>query len=227
MASIGQEAREERLKTGYGSNERISDRSYNLIMGATVLYGIILNVIICAMVGDVFAYINPIVILIGYFVCAFAGIAISKKSQNPLVSFLGYNLVVIPLGLLISNMVYSYGGISSLVVIQAFFYTMMITIVMVCMTVIVPRFFEKIGGFLFAGLIGIIITEIVLMFLGVPQSVTAWAAAIIFSLYIGYDFHRSQKFAKTVDNAIDCALDIYLDIANLFLRLLEILGKKK
>jgi FtsH-binding integral membrane protein len=30
-----------------------------------------------------------------------------------------------------------------------------------------------------------------------------------------------------VDNAIDSALDIYLDIANLFIRLLRIFGSKK
>ena len=54
-----------------------------------------------------------------------------------------------------------------------------------------------------------------------------WIAAGLFSLYIGYDVYRSQQFAKTVDNAVDCALDIYLDIANLFIRLLSIMGKKR
>jgi FtsH-binding integral membrane protein len=48
----------------------------------------------------------------------------------------------------------------------------------------------------------------------------------MFCLYIGYDVHRSQQFAKTLDNAVDCALDIYLDIANLFLRLLRLLSRK-
>ena len=50
--------------------------------------------------------------------------------------------------------------------------------------------------------------------------------AALFSLYIGYDFYRSQQFAKTVDNAVDCALDIYLDIVNLFLALLRIFGNR-
>ena len=59
------------------------------------------------------------------------------------------------------------------------------------------------------------------------QVVTDWIAAGLFSLYIGYDIYRSQQFAKTVDNAVDCALDIYLDVANLFIRLLQILGHRK
>ena len=49
----------------------------------------------------------------------------------------------------------------------------------------------------------------------------------IFALYIGFDIYRSQQFEKTVDNAVDCALDIYLDIANLFIRLLSIIAKSK
>ena len=76
-------------------------------------------------------------------------------------------------------------------------------------------------------LIGLVVCELLLLVFRVNQSVTDWIAAGLFSLYIGYDLHRSQQFAKTLDNAVDCALDIYLDIANLFLRLLRLLSRKK
>ena len=49
----------------------------------------------------------------------------------------------------------------------------------------------------------------------------------IFSLYIGYDWARANTCARTVDNAIDLAANLYLDIINLFLRILEIMGKRK
>ena len=45
-------------------------------------------------------------------------------------------------------------------------------------------------------------------------------------MYIAYDVWRSQQFPPTMDNAIDSALDIYLDIINLFIDLLEIFGNK-
>ncbi len=45
-------------------------------------------------------------------------------------------------------------------------------------------------------------------------------------MYIGYDIYRSQQYPKTLDNAVDSALDIYMDIANLFIRILSILGKR-
>jgi FtsH-binding integral membrane protein len=61
----------------------------------------------------------------------------------------------------------------------------------------------------------------------VDQAVTCWIAAALFSLYIGYDIYRSQNYPKTLDNAVDSALDIYMDMANLFIRLLQILGNSR
>jgi len=50
-----------------------------------------------------------------------------------------------------------------------------------------------------------------------------YISAGIFSLYIGYDMHRAHSIPKTLDNAIDVSLSLYLDIINLFLNLLSIL----
>ena len=75
-------------------------------------------------------------------------------------------------------------------------------------------------------LIGMVVCEIVLLILGVKQVWIDWIVAAIFTLYIGYDIHRSQQYPKTLDNAVDSALDIYMDIANLFIRILSIMGKR-
>ena len=91
---------------------------------------------------------------------------------------------------------------------------------------IAPGLFEKLGGALLGCLGGLVLCEIVLLLCGVRQTVIDWVASGLFALYIGYDIHRSQKFVKTVDNAVDSALDIYMDIANLFLRLLSLMSKK-
>ncbi len=80
---------------------------------------------------------------------------------------------------------------------------------------------------MFGCLIGLLVCEVVLLIFRVDQVVTDWIAAGLFSLYIGYDIYRSQQFPMTVDNAVDSALDIYLDIANLFIRLLSIMGRRK
>jgi FtsH-binding integral membrane protein len=54
-----------------------------------------------------------------------------------------------------------------------------------------------------------------------------YIAAGIFSLYIGYDMYRASVIERNIDNAVDVALSLYLDIINLFLEILKILGKNK
>ncbi len=225
--ALGQAARRARLEASYDPEALIGDRAYNAIMLGVLLWGLLVNYLLCLYVGDALRAVNPLVFLLGYMICAFVGIRIAARSQKPLISFLGYNLVVVPFGLVISVMVEAYGGIHSTVVRDAFVYTMLITGGMGAIVMIVPAFFEKLGGALLGCLAGLVICELVLLLFRVQQSVTDWVAAGLFSLYIGYDIYRSQQFAKTLDNAVDCALDIYLDVANLFIRLIEILGRKK
>ena len=225
--ALGKKARLARLEADYTGAEFLSARAYNAVIIGVLLYGIIVNVILCFAVGDVYRYINPALFLVLYFVCAIAGTIITARSSNPWVSFLGYNLVVVPLGLTISTLVEAYGGIGSGIVTTAFLYTGLITFGMLGASMAFPELFEKIGGALLACLIGLVLCELVLLLFRVPQYVTDWFAAGLFSLYIGYDIYRSQQFAKTLDNAVDCALDIYLDVANLFIRILSILARSK
>lgn len=58
--------------------------------------------------------------------------------------------------------------------------------------------------------------------------VGAYIGAVIFSLYLLYDFDQLEKSALAGDvsweTAINFAISIYLDIINLFLDLLQILS---
>lgn len=204
----------------------VSDTMYNGILGGTIAWGIIVNVFLCYFCTDFIENVNPLVFIIGYFVCAFSGIAISSYSKSPFISFLGYNLVVVPVGLVIASAVKEYGGIDSEVVFLAFLFTMIITACMIGLSIIYPRFFARLGGLLCGCLIGLILCEVVSALLGFNTYWYAWIGAAIFSLYIGYDYYVAQQYVKTVDNAVDSAVAIYLDIANLFLKLLRILGKR-
>ncbi len=227
MSSWTQTRKEERMMN-YAGGEILSDRSYNLALGGTVFYGLAVNAIICMLVGDSVKNVNPMLLLIGYAVSCFIGIMLSKHSDNPIVSFIGYNLVVVPIGFVLSLVVSAYigAGMGNLVF-QAIVYTTVITFCMVGLSITMPDFFSRIGGILLASLFGLIIAEILaLFFFPGAQNIFSWIGAAIFSLYIGYDYWKSQEYPKTLDNAVDSALDIYLDIINLFLRILEILGNK-
>ena len=148
---------------------------------------------------------------------------IAYKSENPLISFLGYNLVVIPMGAVLTVCVQGY---SPYVVGQALLLTGIVTVIMLLAASIYPAFFAGLGKMLFIALIGLIAAGLICAVLGVYPEIISWIAAVIFSLYIGYDWVRAQQYIRTLDNAVDSALDIYMDIINLFIRLLVILGNR-
>ena len=72
-----------------------------------------------------------------------------------------------------------------------------------------------------------IVVELIAMLLGYRGTFFDWVFVLLFSLYTAYDWVKAQAYPKTFDNAVDSAIDIYLDIINLFLRLLSIISKKK
>ena len=121
--------RQERMQA-YISGAELDARTYNLIMGGTVVYGLVMNVLACLFLTDFALRIHPIGFLVGYIALCIAGTLISARSDNPVISFLGYNLIVLPVGLVVSISVYYYGGLSSPVVYQAFILTACITVVM-------------------------------------------------------------------------------------------------
>ena len=216
----------ERLYADYDLNDVIDRQKYNMIMGGIVIYGLVVNLILCKTVPNVYEYINPIIFFILYIALALAGTLISARSGNPIVSFIGYNMVVVPSGLVVSTAVQIYGGMDSEIVSQAFLYTVCITGIMIAASMLWPSVFETMGRYLFFGLIALLIGSVIGLFFSGGFNALSWIGALIFSLYIGYDFYRAQQYTPTLDNAVDCALDIYLDIINLFLRLLQIFGRR-
>ena len=227
---LGKAARAARLQEVVDPSAILSDRAYNGALIGAVLWGMLGNVLLCWKVGSVFSVfpnLNPTVFTIGYLVLAIAGVITTAKANSPLIAFLGYNMVVLPFGLVLSTIVEGYGGTGSNVVTLAFLYTLLITVGITATVFMFPNLFANLGGALGGVLIGIILCEVVLAIFRVDQIWTCWLAAGLFSLYLGYDIWRSQQYPKTLKNAVMSALDIYLDLANLFIRILEIIGKRR
>lgn len=203
-------------------NPVLSDRMYNLTIGGVILYGVFINALMCIYLTPFIMTINPIVLLIGYMVLAIAGSVIAFRSDQPLISFLGYNMVVIPMGAVLTVCLQGYDpGL----IFQAFFLTAVITVVMLLLAAAVPALFAGLGRMLFTVLLGTLMASLICSLLHLGTIVVSWILAVVFSLYIGYDWVKAQRYVHTLDNAIDSALDIYLDIINLFLRILLILSR--
>ena len=58
--------------------------------------------------------------------------------------------------------------------------------------------------------------------LGVFTGWINFIACLIFSLYIGYDWVKAGDNYKSTTTAVLAAADLYLDIINLFIRILNI-----
>ena len=116
------------------------------------------------------------------------------------------------------------------------FFAMVATTLSVFMTAAIVYFSETdfgfMGSFLFFALLGLIIVRLLKAWVIKDSSfsmIQTGAGIIIFTLYLIYDFNRLEKAMGQGDEswgtAVDLAVNIYLDIVNLFLLILEALSE--
>lgn len=86
--------------------------------------------------------------------------------------------------------------------------------------------FAKIQGELTAALLGLIIVQLVMMFMGVQQTWVDFAVIVVFCGFIAYDFHRASVDIPTLVNAVYYSSELFLDIINVFIRVLSIFGRR-
>lgn len=157
------------------------------------------------------------------------GIIIACTSNNWFASLLGYTMVVAGLGAITGPTVALY---KTTVVINALMATCGVTLVMSLTGILIKRSLEGWGSYLFGALLSLLFVRIAQIFMaGMGMEPKTWympwieyLGAVLFSLYIIYDWNRALRLPRTMDNAVDSALAIFLDIINLFLHLLRIMG---
>ena len=198
------EYRLERMQNYAGT--AVTERTYNLTIGLTLLWGVLINVVI-------------------YFIGTIGCSIIVHKSNSPAVSFAAFSGMAASMGLLLTFYVYLFTANS---VAYAFIATGLVTVMMIILSMLYPDFFKSLGRTLFISLIGCILVEFIgSLIFHLPLTIIDYVVALIFCGYIGLDWSRAQQFPKTLDNAVDSAADIYLDVVNLFIRILSITGKRR
>ncbi len=212
------------------SDVEIAPETYNLIIGGVLLYGFLVNCFMVTFCADAAMSLmsNYGLFLIAYFVMILVGSFMIHGSKNPVISFIGYNLIVVPLGLVLTVTLnaYSYAGFGSTITV-AFAITAVVTLVMMFVSSLFPSFFLSLGKTLTLSLLVTIVIELLCLLFNVPLGIIDGIVVLIFCGYIGYDWARANRCAKTVDNAVDCASELYIDIVNLFLRILRILARSR
>lgn len=84
------------------------------------------------------------------------------------------------------------------------------------------RDFTRMGGFLFAGLIVVLLASVAAVFVPAMQVGVSAVAALLFSGFILFDTSRLIRGEE--DNYVMAACSMYLNVLNLFLSILQLLG---
>jgi FtsH-binding integral membrane protein len=206
-----------------GSNE-MSRNVFYLVLGAILSWGFVLTMLVARSTAA--WHPNIMMLLIVGLGLPVIGIFMSALSSNPLVSFAGFHLVVGGLSAILGPVLAMYDIKEPGLVERAAIMTGIVAAVMGASGFMFPNFYRSIGGALFGALIALVVVSFARIFIPAIQGVGIidYISAGIFSLYIGYDMWRASDVPATLDNAVDVAVSLYLDILNLFLDLLRIMG---
>lgn len=207
-----------------GSNE-MSRNVFYLVLGAILSWGFVLTSLVAKSTAT--WHPNIISLLLVGLGIPIIGILMSTKSSNPLISFLGFNMVVVGLSAILGPVLAMYDIKEPGLVERAATMTALVTLVMGMTGMMFPNFYRSIGGALFGALTALVVVSFARLFIPAIQGVGIidYISAGIFSLYIGYDMWRASDIPATLDNAVDVAVSLYLDILNLFLDLLRLMSK--
>lgn len=209
----------------------VQPRVFNAIVGISTIIGLIIDMVIVHCYSNVEwvrNMTNGKIILLAIPLLV-ATICIELLYNHPILSYCLYLLVVCDIGILLAYTVPLYDKID---VEHAIIGTLSITVVFTILGLVFPDIFDKISHLLFIALLGSAGIELVMCLFGFYPTFMDYIVVIIFSGYIGFDWARVKLKNEitghlTISDAIECALSIYLDIINIFLRLLSISSNKK
>lgn len=208
----------------------ISRRMYNLVLtGLVVLSFAVMGA--CSQMTStldfwLFVGRNPMMFTLLTLAGSIGGIitmSIGRARESLTLGMIGYTLFTLTFGFTTSMTLsmYSMESISA-----AFTATAGIMIVFGLAGIAFPRFFERIVPVCCLGLLAVIVVEFALMLFGIQQTMTDIVVILLFCGFIGYDVHRAATAVPTLTNAVWYAIELYLDIINVFLRLLAIFGRR-
>ncbi len=156
------------------------------------------------------------------------GCLLSLFSENSLFSFIGFTMVVGGFAVLVGPLLTLFSISDPGTFKQTIIFTACIVATMMLSAALFPRVYDSLGGALLSILSVIVLISFARPFVPAIQSVGIidYISAGLFALYVGYDTHRAYHIPATLDNALDVAVSLYLDVVNLFLELFRIIASK-
>jgi len=225
--------------TGAAAEERtraVLTRSFGFMFIALMLTGIVaLATISSSGMYEIFWGTGSAVPLLIVMIANFALVIACQSAMtkdNVAVSAVLFGLFVITNGIMMSVIFLAF-QLSSIATI--FFMTGVIFGVMAAIGALTKIDLTSMGSVLFVGLIGILIASIVNIFIGssIVDTVVCILGIVIFIGYTVYDTAKIKQMAVAYTSmsvttlGMLGAMTLYLDFENLFLKLLQLFGKRK
>lgn len=212
----------ERIMTKTMEQETLDVRKYNVCIGVSLLIGLLLTAICTYVLKDsvgMMFYAHPIIFSILYLVVGIGAGHIAIESSSTPVAATCYVVINVATGALMSSCI-PYEKAS--ILLNAAITTGIILVIMVAAASVYPKAFTRLGNILLTSLIAFIVAEfIMLLFFRTEPAIMDWIAIGIFTLYIGYDWSKGMEYPKTAHFAIITAINLYLDLINIFIRLVS------
>lgn len=215
------------FEEGTGLDE-MSARAYMFVLGLYVTGGLAVSAYVASLTYTWQVTNIWLFLLIG-LVIPIIGIVISAKSENWLISTFGYAMVFVPFGAILGPVVALYQMES---VIQAVVVTLVLSAGLWIVGTLIPPIVSNWTSYIIGALLVLIAGDLargLMPLFGlhpVTLGVWPWVGIVLFSGLIVYDVNKAMQMPKNLDNAVDGAVALYLDVVNIFIRVLEIMGKK-
>lgn len=207
----------------------LSPRAYNLILAGLLFASFLVMGLSAAWVTSpsfyrTFGQSMDIIVLIS-FVVTVASIFImssGKKHQRVVRSAVGFTLFTLSFGLTLGAATASYDVVT---VSNALIATAVIVAVFGALGLAFPAFFAKVYRVCLAAFIAVFVAELIFILMGIDQGAFDWAVLVLFCGFVGYDLYQAASDTPTLPNALWHAADIFIDIANILLGVLNLMDR--
>ena len=235
MSPFEQGAAEERAISPFDPardhSSQLSRRAYNLVMGALVAFGFAVIAACAALASTpgfmMAVYQNYLLVMFGSLAVSIAGILVvgaGMKREGFGMALAGYALVVGSIGFT-TGLILPFYDLPSIA--NAFVGTAIVATLFTLLGAAYPQFFMRIQGVLFVSLLAVLVVALVGGLMGMAMGWLNYVIVLVFCGLIARDTYVAQQCEPTVKMAVLNAVNIWLDLVNVFIHILAIVGHRE
>jgi len=201
----------------------LPQEAINASMVGVLLYGLIINAITTLFFSDVLGVVSSVILGVVYLVVVALSMAVAYENDKWHISFLAYNAIVLPLGFLLSNILYLLTEWGNGVMPTACIMSIGACLGMGLFGVIGPYLWNGLAWILCGSLLGGSAAIFGMWYFGFGFNIWGILIGLLFLWKIGKVFWYRQD-DEYLDDAVDAGVEVYVEIFILLYWLVRIFG---